>query len=86
MEDLQIPVELTAAIPAMLIIFHTLKASRVWKYISKWVVEIAVAIGVTISYFYMPPDTPILTVFASGLLLGWSQAGLHEATRKKETK
>ena len=83
MENLQIPPELMFAIPAMVIIFRSLKASRVWRYIRKWVLEIAMAVGITISYFYMPADTPILTVIASGALLGWSQAGLHEATRKK---
>ena len=84
MENLQIPIELTFAIPAMVIIFRTLKASRLWKYIRKWVLEIATLIGITISYFYMSADTPILTVVVSGVLLGWSQAGLYETTRKKE--
>jgi len=81
MENLQIPPELMAFIPVMMIIVQQLKKTPAWEYVKNWVPMISMAAGVAISYYAMPDGTAISAVVLGGLLLGASPVGVHEAVR-----
>jgi len=82
LENLQIPPELMAFIPVMMIIIRAIKATPAWKYVRKWVSIISLVIGVAFSFIAMPKGAAVSTVILGGLLLGASPVGVHEAIKK----